>query len=91
MTENTDLSGSGPQATRVQMVAARLCGVRPAELADGAGPETRFARHLAMYLANRVYRISHARSAAMFGRARYQALSNSGKAPFSFAISALAA
>jgi chromosomal replication initiation ATPase DnaA len=57
---------------RAQMVAARLCGVGSADLEVGStAAGARFARQLTMYLANRVYRFSHAESAAIFGRNRH--------------------
>jgi chromosomal replication initiation ATPase DnaA len=72
MSDNTNFDRSRTrQALRAQMVAARMCGVAPDELGGEArGAETAFARQLAMYLANRVYRMSHAHTAAMFGRER---------------------
>lgn len=60
------------QAQRAQLVAARFCGVTPDRLVEPSrgDAETALARQLAMYLASRVYRLSHARAAAMFGRDR---------------------
>lgn len=58
------------QAQRVQKVAAHFCGIPIADLADGYDPQSNLARQLAMYLTNRVYRLSHGRTAAMFGRDR---------------------
>jgi hypothetical protein len=59
------------QAERVRIVAARLCGVPPSDVGcTSADPRSAFAGQLAMYLTNRVYRLSHARTAAMFGRGR---------------------
>jgi chromosomal replication initiation ATPase DnaA len=57
------------QAQRAQAVAARMCGITLGDLGTGGG-HTAFARQLAMYLANRVYGMSHTRTAAMFGRER---------------------
>jgi chromosomal replication initiation ATPase DnaA len=60
------------QAHRARMVAARFCGISPTALNDTARRDAQaaLARQLAMYLASRVYRLSHARTAAMFGRER---------------------
>ena len=62
----------GRQAHRAQLIAARFCGVTPGELSRGDRDDAQamLARQLAMYLASRVYRLSHARTAAMFGRER---------------------
>jgi chromosomal replication initiation ATPase DnaA len=73
MTGNTDFTaGNARQAQRVRMLAARFCGVaaRELELVERPGSQMALARQLAMYLANRVYRLSHAQTAAMFGRER---------------------
>jgi hypothetical protein len=52
-----------------------MCGMPPDALADAGlrDARARLARQLTMYLANRVYRFSHARSAAIFGRERQAA------------------
>jgi hypothetical protein len=60
------------RARRAGRVAARLCGITPEAMGETepADARARLARELTMYLANRVYRFSHARSAAIFGRDR---------------------
>lgn len=58
------------QAQRAQIVAARMCGVAPHALAEAVDARAVFARQLAMYFTSRVYRVSHARTGAIFGRGR---------------------